>query len=107
MVGFGDGERERFRARMVRPARPAEDAAEAERVAEAREEVRRSRDNGVDPDPGSHASPRAPYPDPFTDPEPLRALEDRILEIAAHVELAVHQQLQLLAEFDARRGWEL
>jgi len=106
MVGFGDGGMERFHGRM---ARPSEDAEEARRVAEAREEER-SPDAGCAPEAGSAPAP-APeppsYPDPFTDPEPLRELEDRILEISAHVELAGHQQLQLLAEFDARRGWEL
>jgi len=103
MVGFGEGGMERFRGRMVRRARPSEDAEEARRVEEAREEAR-SPDAGCEPAP----TPQPPsYPDPFTDPEPLRELEDRILEISAHVELAGHQQLQLLAEFDARRGWEL
>jgi len=113
MVGFGEGGMERFRGRMARRARPSEDAEEARRVAEAREEERRSRpdgsaaDAGATPAPGSRNPDTPSHPDPFSDPEPLRALEDRILEISAHVELAGHQQLQLLAEFDARRGWEL
>ncbi|TVP46310.1 MAG: DUF222 domain-containing protein, partial [Gemmatimonadales bacterium] len=115
MVGFGEGGMERFRGRMARRARPSEDAEEARRVAEAREEERSlgagaKPDAGFDPDAGSAPVPSSQppsHPDPFSDPEPLRALEDRILEISAHVELAGHQQLQLLAEFDARRGWEL
>ncbi|CAN5663337.1 hypothetical protein BH23GEM11_BH23GEM11_03020 [soil metagenome] len=109
MVGFGDGEMERFRARRARPARPAEDAEEARRVAEAREEAR-SPGAGSAPE-GECApvptSPKPSYPDPFSDPGPSRELEDRILKITTHIELAGHRRLQLLAEFDARRGWVL
>ncbi|CAN5713034.1 hypothetical protein BH23GEM11_BH23GEM11_13170 [soil metagenome] len=122
MVGFaggtGEGGMERFRARMPRPVGPAEDAEDARRVEEAREEERsagagREPDVGPEPDArfardlSSPASPAPSYPDQFADPGPSRDLEDRILVIAAHMELAGHQQLQLLAEFDARRGWEL
>ncbi|CAN5637898.1 hypothetical protein BH23GEM11_BH23GEM11_02230 [soil metagenome] len=101
MVGFGDGGTERFRARMPRPSNPEGDA----------------RDAGDAGDAGLVAEVRAPeferptypdlHPDPFTDSDAILALEDRILKISAHMELAGHRRLQFLAEFDARRGWEL
>ena len=48
-----------------------------------------------------------PYPDPFDDPDTIVELEDRILVLSTHIEVAGHRLLQLVAEFDARRGWEL
>jgi hypothetical protein len=47
------------------------------------------------------------HPDPFEDSDALVELGDRILEIFAHVDLADFRCLPDLAEFDARRGWEL
>ncbi|CAN5644850.1 HNH endonuclease signature motif containing protein [soil metagenome] len=48
-----------------------------------------------------------PAPDPFSDPDPIRELEDRILEIAAQIDAATFRLLDLVAEFDRRRGYEL
>jgi hypothetical protein len=36
---------------------------------------------------------------------PLERLEERICELAAHLAAGTCQFLQLVAEFDARRGW--
>ncbi|TVP43507.1 MAG: DUF222 domain-containing protein, partial [Gemmatimonadales bacterium] len=41
------------------------------------------------------------------DSDALVELGDRILVISTHMELANHRRLQYLAEYDARRGWEL
>jgi len=58
--------------------------------------------------PESLAEPlTGPYPDPFDDPDTIVELEDRILVLSTHIEVAGHRLLQLVAEFDARRGWEL
>jgi hypothetical protein len=35
----------------------------------------------------------------------LRALADRITELAAHIDAATFQWLELIREFDARGGW--
>ncbi|TVP42914.1 MAG: HNH endonuclease, partial [Gemmatimonadales bacterium] len=48
-----------------------------------------------------------PVPDPFSDPDPIRDLEDRILAMAAHINAATFRFLDLVAEFDRRRGYEL
>jgi len=48
-----------------------------------------------------------PVPDPFSDPDPIRTLEDRILALAAQLDAATFRLLDLVAEFDRRRGYEL
>ena len=48
-----------------------------------------------------------PAPDPFSDPETIEELGDRIATLAAHIHAAEQRFLLLLAEFDWRRGWEL
>jgi hypothetical protein len=48
-----------------------------------------------------------PVPDPFSDPDPIRDLEDRILVLAAQLDAATFRLLDLVAEFDRRRGYEL
>jgi len=48
-----------------------------------------------------------PVPDPFSDPDPIRDLEDRILALAAQLDAATFRLLDLVAEFDRRRGYEL
>jgi hypothetical protein len=49
--------------------------------------------------------PRLPRPDP-TSPDALEALGDEIATLAAHIHAATQRFLALVAEFDARRGWE-
>ena len=44
-------------------------------------------------------------PDP-TSPDALEALGDEIATLAAHIHAATQRFLALVAEFDARRGWE-
>jgi 5-methylcytosine-specific restriction endonuclease McrA len=44
-------------------------------------------------------------PDPDTPLVPLERLEERICELAAHLAAGTCRFLQLVAEFDARRGW--
>jgi len=95
MVGFGEGGMERFRARMARPSEEA--AADGPRSFRAATGGDRSADPPADP----------AYPDPFDDSDALVELGDRILVISTHMELANHRRLQYLAEYDARRGWEL
>ncbi|MFO7587361.1 MAG: DUF222 domain-containing protein [Gemmatimonadota bacterium] len=51
--------------------------------------------------------PSAPAPDPFEDADALEALEEEIAVLAAHIHAATHRLLELVAEFDRRRGWEL
>jgi hypothetical protein len=53
------------------------------------------------------ASPTGSVPDPFEDADALEALGDRIATLAAHIHAAEHRLLELVAEFDRRRGWEL
>ena len=65
------------------------------------------REPGPPSPPPSLPAPSPSCPDPFDDPDALTELGDRILEISAHMELADHRRLQYLAEYDARRGWEL
>ncbi len=48
-----------------------------------------------------------PAPDPFSDPDTIEDLGDRIATLAAHIHAAEQRFLLLLAEFDWRRGWEL
>ena len=48
-----------------------------------------------------------PVPDPFDDPDALDDLGDEIATLAAHIHAATQRLLQLLADFDHRRGWEL
>ncbi|TVP44731.1 MAG: HNH endonuclease [Gemmatimonadales bacterium] len=48
-----------------------------------------------------------PVPDPFSDPDPLRELEEQILQLSFHLEAAGQRRLAMIAEFDRRRGWEL
>ena len=52
-------------------------------------------------------SDRAPVPDPFEDADALEALEEEIVILSAHLNAAEHRLLELVAEFDRRRGWEL
>jgi hypothetical protein len=96
MVGCGEEGMERFRARMARPS--AESAAGGEQSSRAAAGGGRSAQPPATP---------PSYPNPFDDTDTLMELEDRILEIFAHVELAEYRSLPFLAEFDARRGWEL
>jgi 5-methylcytosine-specific restriction endonuclease McrA len=49
------------------------------------------------------AEPGAHDPDPVL--APLERLEERICELAAHLAAGTCRFLQLVAEFDARRGW--
>jgi hypothetical protein len=62
-------------------------------------------------DPAEGACPSTPFhgpaPDPFSDPDTIEALGDRIATLAAHIHAAEQRFLLLLAEFDWRRGWEL
>jgi 5-methylcytosine-specific restriction endonuclease McrA len=46
-----------------------------------------------------------PDPDPDAVLVPLERLEERICELAAHLAAGTCRFLQLVAEFDARRGW--
>jgi hypothetical protein len=45
-------------------------------------------------------------PDPDAQLVPLERLEERICELAAHLAAGTCRFLELVAEFDARRGWE-
>jgi hypothetical protein len=100
MVGCEEEGMERFRARVARPS--AEAAAGGSRSARAPSGCEGATHPAADP-PGS-----APvHPDPFEDSDALVELGDRILEIFAHVDLADFRCLPDLAQFDARRGWEL
>ena len=45
-------------------------------------------------------------PDPDAQLVPLQRLEERICELAAHLAAGTCRFLELVAEFDARRGWE-
>ena len=59
--------------------------------------------------PGAAPGNQTPVPDPVPDPGqsvPLERLEARICELAGHLTAATCQFLILLADFDARRGWE-
>ena len=49
--------------------------------------------------------PAPTAPDP-TSPDALEALGDEIATLAAHIHAATQRFLALVAEFDARRGWE-
>ncbi|MFO7589233.1 MAG: DUF222 domain-containing protein [Gemmatimonadota bacterium] len=49
----------------------------------------------------------APTPDPFEDADALEALEEEITVLAARIHAATQRLLELVAEFDRRRGWEL
>jgi len=92
MVGFGGEGMERFRARMARPSEgPEAGGPQSSRAATG----------------GEGAAHPTAYPDPFEDSDALVELGDRILEIFAHVNLADCRSLPFLAEYDARRGWEL
>ena len=107
MVGFARGEVERVRARV---AWSSGDGRDAERDAEpeaARDSARNSEPEAAEAGLGFSAPGPGPYPDPFDDPDTLVELEDRILVLSTHIEVAGHRLLQLVAEFDARRGWEL
>ncbi len=58
------------------------------------------------PPPGSGPALAEPTdPDP-TSPDALEALGDEIATLAAHIHAATQRFLALVAEFDARRGWE-
>jgi len=48
-----------------------------------------------------------PPPDPFTDADALEELEEEVVILAAHIHIATHRLLTLIAEFDRRLGWEL
>ncbi len=56
--------------------------------------------NGSQADPGAADLDAPPVP-----PVPLERLEERICELAAHLAAGTCRFLQLVAEFDARRGW--
>ncbi|MEX2528933.1 MAG: hypothetical protein WEA09_14975, partial [Gemmatimonadota bacterium] len=110
MVGFDEGGMERVRARMLRPA---EDVGKR-RGRGVRGERGAQRGQATCSDPFPDASPDAfpdvspeAFPDPFDDPDTIAELEDRILVLSTHIEVAGHRLLQLVAEFDKRRGWEL
>jgi hypothetical protein len=49
----------------------------------------------------------APVPDPFDDADALEELEEEIVILSAHLQAGEHRLLELVAEFDRRRGWEL
>jgi hypothetical protein len=57
--------------------------------------------------PAAMAAPLAPALDPFDDADALSELEDRILVLSAHIEASEQRRLEMIAEFDRRRGWEL
>ena len=46
-------------------------------------------------------------PDPWSDPDTIEDLGDRIAVMAGHMHAAEQRFLLMLAEFDWRRGWEL
>jgi hypothetical protein len=46
-------------------------------------------------------------PDPWSDPDTIEELEDRIVRLAGQMHAAEQRFLLMLAEFDWRRGWEL
>ena len=61
--------------------------------------------------PGRVPGDQVPVPDPDPDPDldrlvPLERLEAQICELAGHLTAATCRFLLLLADFDARRGWE-
>lgn len=56
--------------------------------------------------PGAAPAPTG-APDPFQDADALDALADEIATLAAHIHAATQRLLELIAEFDRRRGWEL
>jgi hypothetical protein len=55
--------------------------------------------------PAASADSAPPDSDP-TSPDALEALGDEIATLAAHIHAATQRFLALVAEFDARRGWE-
>ncbi len=63
-----------------------------------------------EPTPGweAHESARSPEPDAASsESDALDELGYRIAELSAHIEAATQRLLELVAEFDRRRGWEL
>ena len=68
---------------------------------------------GMPADPGrlsatpAAPAPDQPSPDPFDDADALDDLGDEIATMAAHIHAATQRLLELLAEFDRRRGWEI
>ena len=53
------------------------------------------------------AAPTPDQPDPFDDADALDDLGDAIATLAAHIHAATQRLLELLAQFDRRRGWEI
>ncbi len=91
---------ERVRATMLRP--------EAEPARGKGDRGARGAGSGPGAGPSAALAPApCPYPDPFDDPDTIEALEERILVLATHIEVAGHRLLEMVAEFDRRRGWEL
>jgi Domain of unknown function (DUF222) len=67
----------------------------------------RANDSPTGPAPGA-GSPGSAGPGGPQDPDPplaLERLEERICELAAHLAAGTCRFLELVAEFDARRGW--
>jgi len=63
--------------------------------------------NMIDRVPTSPDPSRDILPDPFGDADALEDLGDRIATLAAHIHAATQRLLELIADFDARHGWEL
>lgn len=61
-------------------------------------------DSALKAAPGSALNPA---PDPFNDADALEEIAEEIALLAAHIHAATHRLLNLVAEFDRRRGWEL
>ena len=106
----------RWMVREVRaPESPGEGVCPHERQAPEAARAVDGGDPGTEPDPGAEpdlgagrADPAAPDDvDPFQDADALEELGERITTLAAHLAAAECRFLQLLAEFDRRRGWEL
>ncbi len=51
--------------------------------------------------------PSSPVPDPFDDADALEEIEEEVVVLSAHIDAAEHRLLELVAEFDRRRGREL
>jgi hypothetical protein len=115
MTGRIEGTMERVWGRVGRASREDLDARDDLDAREVRD-ARATEDAGIGrgseplaeslPESLAESLPES-YPDPFDDPDTIVELEDRILVLSTHIEVAGHRLLQLVAEFDARRGWEL
>jgi hypothetical protein len=115
-TGVTVGGVERIRGLMPLPERSGERAGRAgrgsrtSRADHARPAPGVSGVSGVSGATGAPAAMAAPLNsalDPFDDADALSELEDRILVLSAHIEASEQRRLELIAEFDRRRGWEL